>query len=71
MHILAIGMGEVSDSEVNVAYVVADSTVEENDSYSVAIDGKGIETMKKNMAYGAVIFRNKSAGDAMVDSGMI
>ena len=68
---LVITIGEVSDSEINVAYVVADSTVEENDSYNVATDGKGIETMKKNLAYGAVIFQNKSAGDAMVDSGMI
>lgn len=64
-------IGKVSYSEVNVAYGAADSTVEENDSYIVATDSEGTETMKKNLAYGAVLYQNKSAGDAIVDCGRV
>ena len=41
----------VSDMEMNVAYSVTDTVVEDNEAYGVAIDGIGIEVMKMNIAY--------------------
>ena len=41
----------VSDIEMNVAYSVTDTVVEDNEAYGVAIDGIGIEIMKMNIAY--------------------
>lgn len=53
------------DSEMNVAYGVMDTFVEENEAYGVAVDGIGIEVMKGNIAYGEVAFQGDSTGDAM------
>lgn len=41
----------VSDMEMNVAYSVTDTVVEDNEAYGVAIDGIGIEVMRMNIAY--------------------
>ena len=53
-----------------MAYGVIDTIMEENEAYGVAIDGNGIDTMKRNIAYCVVITQVDSAGDTVVDCGM-
>ena len=58
----------VNTLETNMASCVADTIMEENEAYGTAIDGIGVNTMERNIAYSAVITQDNS--DAVVDCGM-
>ena len=51
---------------INVDCIGADTNVEENEAYGVAIDGIGVDTMKMNIAYGEITFQDVSAGNVMI-----
>ena len=69
-----VAYGVVNDGmnasmETNMAYGVADTILEENEAYGAAIDGIGIDTMERNIAYGAVMtVHDDTAGDGIVES---
>ena len=49
--------------EVNMAYGVVDTVMEENEAYGVAIDGVGIDSIERNVAYGAVMSNAEYGND--------
>ena len=60
----------INSLEMNVAYgvTVVDTVMEENEAYGAAIDGTGIDTMRRNIAYctGAVTTHEDSAGYTII-----
>ena len=61
--------GMNASMETNMAYGVADTIMDNNEAYGAAIDGVGIDTMNRNIAYGAVItVHDDTAGNGVVES---
>ena len=50
---------------MNMDFVGADTNVEENEAYGVAVDGIGTDVMKRNIAYGEITIGDSSAGNIM------
>ena len=67
MHTRAKLKSDAKSNPVNVEYHGMTIDSEVNEAYGVAIDGIGIDSMKRNIAYDAVTYNSAGDADAMVD----